>query len=207
MTPRSRTLLGIALFLPLAAVLLATFACLPAPVGDPDASRLDDTLTGAWQGVPKSPDNKDVGLALLQPWDARTYLVRYFAIEQKDGKEDRNMALFKGWLTTLGNATFLTAQPMDGLQFGPAGEGPVKRYWVVMRIDRNAAAGTLEMRMVSPESEVLKGKETREAIEAAIKANPDDKSLYAESLTFKKLPKDEQLKLEDTLNKFGIDLP
>jgi hypothetical protein len=206
MTPSFRTKLGLALFVPLAAALMATFACLPAPVGDPETAKIDEALSGAWQGVPKTAENKDVGLVLFQPWDAHTYLLRYLAIENKEGKESRQLATYKAWLTTLGGTTFVTAQPMDDLRYGPAADPQSKRFWVVMRLDKKGD-GTLDMRIVSPEAEALKGKETREALEAAIKANAEEKALYADALTFKKLGKDEQLKLEETLKKFGIETP
>jgi hypothetical protein len=207
MTPITRTRLGIALFVPLAAALLATFACLPAPVGDPETARLDDSLVGIWKGVPKTADNKDEGYALLRPWDNHTYLMRYFVAETKDGQEKRNALTYKAWLTPINNATFLTAQPMDDVHFGPAAAPDDKRYWVVFRVDRNAD-GSIDARMVAPDSDLIKEKTTRADIEAVIKAHLEEKSLYtSEPLTFKKLSKDDQLKFEENLKKFNVELP
>lgn len=203
MKSSTRTWLGLALFLPLAAVLLATFACLPAPVGDPEASKIDSSLVAAWQGVPQNPEDKDITLMLVQPWDARTYLLRFLAQETEDGKPAYKYHAYKAWLTTFGNATYLTAEPLDDLRFGPASSPEDKKLWMVFRLDKDAT--TIKLRMVKGDSDLMKEKTTRAEIEAVLKANPDNDTLFAESLSFKKLPKDDQLKLAETLKKFGIE--
>ena len=104
MTPATRTRLGIGLFVPLAAALLATFACLPAPVGDPDQSAVDESLSGAWLATPKDAGPRERIVVLLRPWDKHTYFVQYIAAETRDGKETRQMLHFKGWRS--GAATF-----------------------------------------------------------------------------------------------------
>jgi len=131
MKSSTRTWLGVALFVPLAAVLLATFACLPAPVGDPETSKVDESLVGAWQAAQKDPSD-EVITAVMQPWDAKTYYLSYYSLKKKDGAEEKSMMHFKAWVTTLGTATFLTAQPLDDMSFA-VGEKNDKPFWVVMR--------------------------------------------------------------------------
>jgi hypothetical protein len=203
MKSSTRTWLGLALFLPLAAILLATFACLPAPVGDPEASKVDPSLVAAWQGVPETPDEKNSALMLIQPWDARTCLLRYLVQETEEGKPTYKYHTYKAWLTTFGNATYLTAEPFDDLRFGSAASPEDKKLWMVFRIEKDA--NTIKLRMIKADSDLMKEKTTRPEIEAVLKANPNNETLYADSITFKKLPKDDQLKLEETLKKFGIE--
>ncbi len=200
MTPRNRSLLAIALFVPLAAILLATFACLPAPVGDPEQSKVDDTLVGAYRGMPTNADDKSSILVLLRPWDSHTYLLDFMQVDKKDDKEERQMSHFKAWLTTLGGKTFITAEEKDDLKFvlGDDGSKPV---WVVMRLDKIATG--IEARMVNVDSEFIKGLTKREELEAAIKAHATDQALYNDTITFKKLGKEDQAFIDDVLSKFN----
>ena len=200
MKASTRTWVAVGLFVPLAVVLLATFACLPAPVGDPETSKVDEGLVGAWQTTPKDA-NDEVITAVMEPWDAKTYLLTYYSVGKKDGAEEKKMMHFKAWVTTIGGAEFVTAQPLDDMAF-TRGEKPEKQFWVVMRVDKKP--DSLEMRLMTPDSELLKGKETREQIEAVIKANMDKKELYGDTIPFKKLGKDDKGNLETTLEKFGV---
>ncbi len=200
MKAQYRSMLGVALFVPLAAMLLATFACLPVPVGDPEQSKMDAALAGIYRGTPTDPADKTNTLALLRPWDAKTYLLEYVTVETKDGKEVRQMQHFKAWLTTIAEKTFLTAAPMDDLKFA-LGDDDKKPFWVVLRLDKVAAG--LEVRMVNPDSEYLKGLTKREEFEAAIKAHVSDQPLYGDALTFKKLGKEDQPLIDEVLSKFN----
>jgi len=200
MKASSRTTLGIVLFIPLAAVLLVTFACLPGPVGDPEQSKVDEQLVGAWRAEPTDPGDKSLIVALLRPWDAHTYLLQYIAVETKEGKESHEMMPMKAWLTKIGDATFLTAQPMDDLRYAVGDDGQ-KPYWVVMRLDKTPTG--MNIRMVDPGSEFIKGLTKREDLEAAIKAHLNDK-IYSsgDATAFKKLGKEDKGFLEALLGKF-----
>jgi hypothetical protein len=196
MPARFRTFLGIALFVPLAAILLATFACLPAPVGDPETSKIDDALTGIYRGG----DAQSTILVLIRPWDSHTYLLEYVAVEKKDDKETHGILHFKAWLTKFGDQTFLTAQPMDDLSYavGDTGEKP---YWAVFRLDKTPTG--LVASMVKPDSDFVKDLTTRQQLEDAIKAHALDKGLYSEPLTFKKLDKEDKAFIEEILGKIN----
>ena len=200
MKPTHRTLLALALFLPLAAILLATFACLPAPVGDPEKSKVDESLAGIYKGMPADPTDKSTALAILKPWDAKTYLLQYMVVETKDNKETHELQHFKAWLTIIEGKTFLTAQPLDD----PAaliGDTPDKPFWIVLRLDKVPTG--LEVRMVNPDSEFMKNLTKQPEIEAAIKAHVSDNALYGDVLTFKKLAKADQPQIEEILGKFN----
>jgi hypothetical protein len=204
MKPAHRTLLAIALSLPLAVILLATFACLPAPVGDPEKSRVDESLTGIYQGVAKDADSKDVALAILRPWDAKTYFLNYMVYGKEEKKDQHAMRLFKAWLTTIEGKTFLTCQPVDDTEFALGKDASEKQsYWVVLRVDKVAAG--LDVRMVTPDSAFVKGLKTQAEIEAAIKAHVSDNELYGDPLTFKKLGKDDKDLIDSVLKQYDSD--
>ena len=199
MKSSTRTLLGIGLFIPLAAALLATFACLPAPVGEPGKSSIDPGLTGIYRVVPTDPADKTVGMAFLRPWDDHAYLLEYANAGPKDGKESRQMQHFKAWLTTIADKTFLTAEPLDDLRYALGDDGS-KPFWIVLRLDK--VANGLEVRMITPDSEFIKGLTKREELEAAIKAHVSDQALYGDTLNFKKLGKADQGQIDELLSKF-----
>lgn len=200
-----RTWLAIGLFVPLAILLLITFACLPVPIGNPETSKVDDALSGIYQAVPKDADETDINLAILRPWDSRTYMLNYYAVEKRDNKENHEIHHFKAWLTTIADKTFLTAQPMDDLQFalGPD-EDASKPYWVVFRIDKVPSG--LELRMVNVDSEYLKGRKTQAEFEAAIKAHVSDNDLYNEAVTYKKLDKSDRALIDSVLSRFDTSI-
>lgn len=105
-------LLPLLLSLPLAAVVLFLGACLPVGVGDPETSRVDARLVGAWAEVKE--DGSDGDIVVLLPFDSRAYLLRSVEVERTNEGVTlkRGEGLYKGWLTTIEGRTFLTAQPL-----------------------------------------------------------------------------------------------
>jgi hypothetical protein len=196
-----RTLLSLVLFIPLAAILLTTFACLPVPIGDPEKSKVDPALVGIYQFQASDPADKNSTIAILKPWDDKTYILDYLTIETRNEKEDCQYQQFKCWLTTLAGKTFITCQLMDNRQFG-IGDQDKKPVWPVLRIDK--APSGLELRMVNADSEFLKGRTTQEEFEASIKAHVSDNDLYGNPATFKKLGPEAAAFIEATLAKVGI---
>jgi hypothetical protein len=205
MKPTQRTLLAIALSLPLAVLLLAVFACLPAPVGDPEKSKVDESLSGIYQGDPVNPNSKETPFAVLRPWDAKTYLLHYMVAGKDGDKDKQEKRLFKAWLTTIEGKTFLTCQPMDDAGFALGAENAEKqtRYWVVLRVDKIPTG--LEARMVKPDSAIMKELKTQPEIEAAIKAHVGDNDLYGDPMTFKKLGKEDGDLIDSMLKQFFVD--
>ena len=112
MKTNPRTLLAIALFVPFAAILLTFFACLPVPIGNPETSKIDEPLSGIYLLQPSKPDDKTVTLAILRPWDSKTYLLQYFT------EDEKKHLTFKCWLTAIAGKTFITCQPMDDVEQG-----------------------------------------------------------------------------------------
>ncbi|MGN6369697.1 MAG: hypothetical protein ACTHN5_15670 [Phycisphaerae bacterium] len=201
---RHRTVLGIVLFVPLAALLLLMFACLPAPVGDPASSKVDSALSGAWKAT--DPDGKTV-LALVRPWDEHTYYVEYMAQSKKDGKEENGVLHFKAWLTPLGGATFITLEPLDRLDYVSKDEDD-KAWWMTAKIDLKP--GTLSFRPINPDSSLVKELDTRQKLEEVIKNNVDREDLYSPEMQFQKLASDGKLSdsekqlIKDALEVFHV---
>ena len=196
-----RTLLGVVFFLPLAALLLVMFACLPAPVGDPENSKVDPALTGAWQGT--DPDG-NAELVLLRPWDSHTYFVQYMVQSKKDGKEEDRISHYKAWLTSLGGSTFMTFEPLERFDYVAKDENE-KPWWLVARIQ--LTPGNVAFRPINPESPLVKDLDTREKLEGAITANAAKDDLYSKEMTFQKLGKDGKLTdAEQQLIKTNLDI-
>lgn len=213
MNATRRTVLGTLLFVPLAAVILATIACLPVPVGDPEKSKVDAALSGAYQQVSTDPADKDkTTVVILAPWDAHTYLLQYATSDTSTTPPTGDVTNFKAWLTDLGGATFLTAQPMNSVPGMPTDPGD-QPFWAVFRLDGAKAAGqghpgktadVITARMVNNESPLFKDLDkdhtTREAVEAIIKAHAGDDALYTDKgITFKKLGPADAAMIEKTL--------
>jgi hypothetical protein len=198
---RARTLGGIALFIPLAAVLLVTFACLPAPIGDPDTSKVDEAFTGAWelvsQGKNAAPAGDATSVALLRPWDKHTYFLTYMSIGKNDDKCPKiEQAHFKTWLTTLGDATFVVAEPADNIDYAFPDE-KAEHVWIVGKVVLKD--DTITFRLVKDDSAIMKDLKTHDQIEGAIKANVNNDELYGDAMKFKKMGKDQAKTVEDAL--------
>ena len=132
------------MFLIMAPFLICVLACLDAPIGDPETSKLNPKLTGVWLG--KIED--DLTLLVLQPFDKRTYLVGWFGPESDEDADERKnpeketpqkdeaseddaktktdeaklnqinlnkVYIFKGWLTTIGGQQFMCWEPKFAL--------------------------------------------------------------------------------------------
>jgi len=194
-----RSALALLLSIPLAALLLTTYACLPAPVGDPEQSKIDDKLVGAWQSEPDKDGSSWV--ALLRPWDKRTYYLTFLNAGKKDDATG-HMHL-KAWLTKIGDATFLTAEALDDLDFAfPKQKDDAAKNdktWIVGRVDLKD--DTLTFRRVNEKSWIVKDLTTRDKIEAAIKAQVDNNELYAEAQVYKRIPRENAAQLDELLKK------
>jgi hypothetical protein len=160
MKPIHRSLAGLAIASISLPVLLSLLACLPTPIGDPEKSRIDPSLSGMWV-------MDDEGIVLIEPYDKRTWLVTLVATslddtcEQTGGDADemsdedntifytalvgqieagcvagKEVQLFKAWQVKLGGQWFMTWEPM-GAHDGE--HGFADDYWYGFRIDKVSA--------------------------------------------------------------------
>lgn len=134
-----------------ALVLLAILtACLPVPVGDPEKSRVDPGLSGAWR-VAGADDGQL--LMVLDPYDERTWLVTLiglgaagdspghaaapqvpFSAANADVFRVENLGVYKCWLTRIGGETFMTWESKTLSDTLPA---MVPEQWWVFRIRKS----------------------------------------------------------------------
>ena len=156
---RSRA--GLLLALVLMPFLLGILACLPVPVGDPEKSRIDPTMSGIWIG----DIDGDLTIIVLDPYDKRSWLMSWIFLEEgrdvdsdestePDGSElkpdtsplqilrpdsDRQIKisgfnLYKAWLTRIKGVPFITWESKNLSETLPE---MVPEYWWVFRVRRS----------------------------------------------------------------------
>ena len=131
MSAKIRSLGGAALMLVIIPVVVGLLACMPVPVGNPERSRIDQNLSGAWLLA----EDDDFDMYQFLPWDKRSWLIvaaelkagaefdgelpeietpaDYAAALQdlpigEDGITSRSTALYKAWLAKIGGERFMT---------------------------------------------------------------------------------------------------
>jgi len=222
-----RSLGGLLMFIIMAPFLICVLACLDAPIGDPETSRVDPKLTGVWLG--KIED--DLTLLVLQPFDKRTYLVGWFWPEsdvdaeegenpekkapKKDGANEddakpkgvetklnqinlKRGTIFKGWLTTIGGHQFMCWEPRFVVDTKEGGMKTEEWWGFKVILEKNR----LTLALV----DARKAGETTKEIEKFIKANYlDNKKFKDKDLWhFKKIDKSKYYEVAKALEKMGI---
>jgi len=142
-------LLPLLLSLPLAAIVLFLGACLPVGLGDPEASKVDARLAGAWAAA-----DGNVVVVLL-PFDGRAYLMRSVEVERTEEgvKLKPGEGCFKAWLTAVEGRTFLTAQPLYLREAVEAGAKPPGHFVAALTLSEDGAR--IEARGVDPDFPAL----------------------------------------------------
>lgn len=169
-----RRLGGLALALIMIPVFIGLLACMPVPVGDPERSKIDPTRAGAWLGAV----DDELELFIYEPYDKRTWLVRYFEIDgdydipaidltyadaiaglspEGDGAEFAQ--IYKVWRSKIGKSWLETWEPWcgdDSCDVLPddALRGSGEAYWHVWRIEQ-LDADRVRMYGINGESDVF----------------------------------------------------
>ena len=151
-----RSLLGLLVALLILPALLGVMACfqLPAPIGNPEKSRIDRDMTGMWATKMDEKD-EEAWILILEPYDKRTWLVSWLILEFVDGFELRptdisnghvdiikliqagNLVLSgisfeKGWLTMIKDNRFMVWEPKVLFE----SKKPMKpEFWWTMRVE------------------------------------------------------------------------
>jgi len=215
------------MFVIMAPYLVCVLACLKAPIGDPETSKLDSNLAGVWLGK----EDDELGMLVLQPFDKRTYLVGVFNSEsgqEEDGGENpekeapqndeanedgakrkggeekldqinvKEVLIFKGWLTTIGGQQFMCWEPKFMLD---KESGMKPGLWFVWKV--KLEKNSLSLCLVDDEKQAG---ETSKEIEKFIKANYlDDNELKDKDWThFRKIDKSKYDEVAEALEKMGI---
>lgn len=200
MKPSTRSASGVLLMSLIIPFIVASLACMPVPIGDPERSRIDPEISGIWVLLEGS---EEPGFYVFEPYDKRTWLLTSVPIEEgieadfgeykldsyeslseligRESVGDRGatatkIMLYKAWRTKLGGEWFMTWEP-KGL-FDEDGFEP--EVWFVFRMGRMDEHG-LKLYWVDSDNEVFKGVEqTRRAYERVLRKNVKNEDLYSE---------------------------
>jgi hypothetical protein len=163
------------------ALVLGLGGCLPFPLGDPGKSQIDSKLTGYWM----RDSNDEAELVAMYPFDEHAYVVQDLKLKKQDDKwQPQGQAqVFKGWLTNVKNARFLTLEPL--IQRVP-GEASEKKVYPALRVTLNS--DQVVTRMVNSDSDLIKEVKSSADLLAVITRELDNPDLYgSESAKFRRL--------------------
>lgn len=210
----------------LALALLAVLtACLPVPVGDPEKSRVDPGLTGAWRVA--GADDSQL-LMMLDPWDKRTWLVTLiglgaagdtvasddsgsgkaavpqvpFNAASADGFRVENLGVYKCWLTRIGGETFMTWESKTLSETLP---GMAPQQWWVFRV-RKSGEDTFYLDGFDYSVDGLDEVSTREEAEKIISRHVKDPGFFKvqDAPRLDRLPAEDVAALPRLLENFGL---
>lgn len=160
---------------PMLLVILGLLACVKHPVGDPECSQVSPEFLGMWRGE----DSQGVTtLLMLRPYDQRTYFAGIFSYEKADGDvAPIHQYDGKAWLTTLGDATYFTLEPLIWAHFAGFTEKPPYLVGQIRRVE-----DVVELRMVDGGHELVKDASDREQLEAILREHGDSDSVFADEV-------------------------
>ena len=155
----------------LAVVMLGLVSCFSVPLGDPEKSKVQEQYIGAWRWDGSGQRH----LAIIRPWDERTYHVQFITINDQEGGRVEQ-AILKGWLTTVEDETFFTLQDVQALAPLP-GEEAETRY-LVLRLQ--LASDRLIATSLNPSFPPFEGIVSPEEFARLIAEHQDDRAMWAE---------------------------
>jgi hypothetical protein len=153
---------------PLVVLILGLTACVEHPIGDPEKSKVDEKFVGVWK--------TDHDLLFFRPYDARTYLITNLTVAEKtdDGVSAERRSDYKGWLTPIGDATFITLEPLSLAHFaGVGGKLPFFIARIALVDDQ------LQLRVVDGGEQMVRDAKNRDELEAVIREHVSSESLYS----------------------------
>jgi len=220
-THRSRA--GFLLALALLPLLIGVWACFPVPVGDPEKSRIDPSMSGLWLG--------EEALVVLDPYDKRTWLISYFEFStrpdsdsngtdesagdsfdegfsniellRKNRLEIDSVGIYKGWLTKIKSERFITWESKTLTKTLP--DLAVETWWV-FRV-RQGIDGVMHFDLVDPDHEQSDDFETRSQAEKFIRRHMNDPEFFSDddsSLSFDRLSKGDYEAASSLIDDFGV---
>lgn len=209
----------------MAPFVISVLACLEAPIGNPNTSKVDPKLSGVWfgKGMGRQPT-----LLVLQPYDKRTYLVGWFVAETDEGEkqgeelkkdvdtkgdrekleeiEFKGQMIFKGWLTTIGGEQFMCWEPMFQID-NERGMKPKMWYgWLVMLKKNKLSLSIIEAAgETTKEIEKNLAKATKAGDFAERVADADAEN-GGDIMRLEKIDKSEYGKAAKALEKMGLNI-
>lgn len=227
---KRRSNAGLLLALLMLPLLLGVLACLPVPVGNPEKSRIDPALSGAW--VLTDSDGGYMFI-VLDPYDKRTWLLSLIglnadlsdesdkpAAEQDEAAIEESQRLpftaldasrfrveevgvYKCWLTRIGGETFMTWESKTLSGTAP-GEKP--EYWWVFRV-RKTGVDSFYLDNFDYSVDDLKNVSTSREAEKIIRRHVGDPGFFKEedAMKLQRLAADDFKAMQSLLKDFGID--
>jgi len=222
---RYRSRAGILLTLALVPLLLGVLACLPVPVGDPEKSRIDPTMSGIWI----AHNGGDAIIMVLDPYDKRTWLLSFIEIDTGQNREPgvsepdpetspliflqpdyehplkiERLGLHKSWLTKIKGVTLITWESKTLSDTLPE---MVPEIWWVWRV-RKEGDDMLYLDMIDPGVDGLDKVKTRKEAEKIIRRHVDDPEFFSADdgplLKFQKVPESDYSTVARLLKDLGI---
>lgn len=218
---RSRA--GLLLALALLPLLIGVWACFPVPVGDPEKSRIDPSMSGLWLG--------EEALIVLDPYDKRTWLISYFAFSTKPDSDSKasdesagdssdeefsniellrknqleieDVAIYKGWLTKIKSERFITWESKTLTDTLP---DMAPEAWLVCRV-RQGSDEVMHFDFINPSHEEFNDIETRSQAEKFIRRHMNDPEFFTDddaSLLLGRLSKGDYEAASRLIEKSGI---
>lgn len=171
--------------LPLIVVSLSLTACVDHPIGDPEASKVDERYVGVWSG--KLGDDRE--LLVIRPYDARTYLIHTLAYVEETGSEfpanwgksvkplknTRGSAhtVYKAWVTPIGDVPFLTMEEI-ALEHVCGLSEQTNYFLARLKLDE----GVLTWQLVNGGSALATPAKNGPELEKIVREHRDAKDLY-----------------------------
>lgn len=179
---------------PMVVVILGLAACVKHPVGDPEKSKVDPQYEGIW--LQKDPDSENT-LLFMRPYDARTYFVNIFNyIGEGSEIEPTERLDFKAWLTSIGDSTFITMEPLPYAHLSGEDEDPPYLAAKISLVD-----GELQLRLVHGDQEPARSAKNAAELEKVIAEHVESDSLYVDdTMAFTKI--DDKTLINDVLEAF-----
>lgn len=159
---------------------LLLLACYEAPLGSPEASRIDPRLEGVW--VCQDMPGGDWEAYLVAPFDEHAWCVLFEKFDARTGaiKGDDD-PVFRAWTTQIAGAQFITLEPVAQLVQAYAD----KRVYLLARLDL-AEDGGLRVQALNPEFEDLARVKDPAELLRRVEANIHDPSLFLEAQVFRR---------------------
>lgn len=158
---------------PLIVVILGLAACVKHPVGDPEKSKVDPQYSGVWL---MEEDGGGGSFLFMRPYDSRTYYANILSYNSKDDEIEPTERLdFKAWLTSIGDATFITMECLSCAHFAGVDEKPP---YLVGKM--SLADGSLHLRFVNGDEEPAKAANNSRELEKVISEHVNSDSLYVD---------------------------
>lgn len=224
---KRRSWAGFLIALILTPLLMGVLACLPVPVGDPEKSLVDPAMSGIWIS---DGGEGDVSIIMLDPYDKRTWLLSYSSLgpiqspgETQDadagesvpevsplqllrtrGVKITDTSLWKCWLTTIEDVTFITWESKNLADTLPE---MVPEAWWVFRV-RKEGPDILFLDTFNYGVDDLDDVKTSKEAEDIIRRHVNDPEFYSngdgEGLKLVRVPESDYETVSRLLEGFGL---